>query len=133
MSIVADPQSLSAVETEALRQLRTRLAKAPASDAAAATLGRTFLQIAARNGFGPQADAAGLAVVQATLGPDLKGLREALDGAGLPTLGLYAAVLQARGEGSAPEWRRLLAAGLPQALISRRLQLAGRERVEPRA
>ena len=126
------PHPLSAVETEALRQMRTRLAKAPASDAAAATLGRAFLQVAARSGFGAQADPAGLAVVQATLGPDLRGLVEALDGAGLPTLGLYSAVLQARGEASPAEWRRMLAAGLPQALIGRRLQLAGRERVEPR-
>ena len=127
------PHPLSAVEVEALRQMRTRLAKPPVSDAAAATLGRAFLQVAARNGFGPEADPAGLAVVQATLGPDLKGIREALDGAGLSMLGLYAAVLQARGAASPTEWRRLLAAGAPQALIGRRLQLAGRERVEPRA
>ena len=132
MSVAAVPHPLSAVETEALRQMRTRLAKPPVSDAAAATLGRAFLTVAARSGFGPAADPAGLAVVQATLGPDLRGLREALDGAGLPTLGLYAAVLEARGAASPAEWRRLLAAGLPQALISRRLQLAGRERVEPR-
>ena len=127
------PHPLTAVEVEALRQMRTRLAKASASDAAAATLGRAFLQVAARNGFGPEAHPAGLAVVQATLGPDLKGMPAALDGAGLPTLGLYAAVLQARGAAAPAEWRRLLAAGLPQALIGRRLQLAGRERVEPRA
>ena len=130
--MTATPHPLSAVETESLRQMRTRLAKAPASDAAAATLGRTFLQVAGRSGFGAQADAAGLAVVQATLGPDLRGLHEALESAGLVTLGLYSAVLRARGEASAPEWRRMIAAGLPQALISRRLQLAGRERVEPR-
>ncbi len=126
------PHHLSAVEVEALRQMRTRLSKPPASDAAAATLGRAFLQVAARNGFGPEADPAGLAVVQATLGPDLKGLAQALDGAGLPTLALYNAVLQARGAAAPAEWRRMLAAGLPQALIGRRLQLAGRERVEPR-
>lgn len=126
------PHPLSAVEVEALRQMRTRLAKAPASDAAAATLGRAFLQVAARSGFGPDANAAGLAVMQATLGPDLKGLAAALEGAGLPTLGLYAAMLQARGAAAPAEWRRLIAAGLPQALIGRRLQLAGRERVEAR-
>lgn len=124
---------LSAVEVEALRQMRTRLAKAPASDAAAAVLGRTFLQVASRSGFGPRADPAGFAVVQATLGPDLAGLREALNGAALSTLALYSAVLEARGAASPAEWRRLLAAGLPQALVGRRLQLAGRERVEPRA
>ncbi len=120
---------LSAVETEALRQLRTRLNKPAASDAAAATLGRAYLQVAARNGFGPEADAAGLAVAQATLGPDLKGLVQALDGAGLSTLALLNAVVQARGAAQAPEWRRMTTAGVPQALIGRRLQLAGREGV----
>lgn len=123
------PHPLSAVETEALRQMRTRLNKTPSSDAAAVSLGRAYLQVAARNGFGPEADAAGLAVVQATLGPDLKGLPEMLDGAGLSTLALVNAVLQAHGVAEAHGWRRATAAGAPQAVIGRRLQLAGREGV----
>ena len=119
---------LSEVETEALRQLRTRLNKPAASDAASATLGRAFLQVMARNGVEAQADPGGLQVVEASLGRDAVAVVAAIRGAaGLANLRLLTAVLARRLAASAADWRALHRAGAPQAVISRRLQLAGRE------
>lgn len=127
MSARPDALTLSAVETEALRSLRTRLNKSPTSDAASATLGRAFLQVIARNGVEPAADPAGLQVIEATLGRDPKAVVEAVRGASMANLRLLTAVLARRLAVSPADWRALQAAGAPQAVISRRLQLAGRE------
>ena len=127
-AVRADPRlALSQVETEALRTLRTRLNKPATSDAASATLGRAFFQVLVRSELEPGADPAGLAVVEATLGWAPSALLDAVRGAGMANLRLLLAVLHRRLEASAADWRALQAAGVPQAVISRRLQLAGRE------
>ena len=127
MSRPTSPLVLSQVETEALRTFRTRLNKPATSDAASATLGRAFFQVLARSELEPGADPAGLAVVEATLGRAPSALLDAVRGAGMANLRLLLAVLHKRLAASAADWRALQAAGVPQAVISRRLQLAGRE------
>ncbi len=123
-----DPKlALSQVEVEALRTLRTRLNKPAVSDAAAATLGRAFFQVIARSNLEPQADPAGLAVVETTLGRAPSAILDAVRHAGMANLRLILAVLHRRLTTSPRDWRALQAAGAPQAVISRRLQLAGRE------
>src|ERR1700742_4592477 len=101
-----------------LRKMRPRLISPATSDAASATLGRAFFQVIARVGVAPNAvldksadSAAPLlgAPRLATLG-ELNGLMN---------------VLQVRLANPAG-WRALQTAGVPQAVISRRLQLAGR-------
>ena len=119
--------ALSDVEVEALRALRTRLNKPAVSDAASATLGRAFFQVLARADLAPPAESAALAVVETTLGRTPSAVVEAVRAAaGLANLNLLLAVLHRRLAVPA-EWRALQVAGAPQAVISRRLQLAGRE------
>ena len=72
-------------------------------------------------------DPAGLTVVQTTLGRAPTAIIDATRGAGMANLRLLLAVLRRRLDASAADWRALQAAGAPQAVISRRLQLAGRE------
>lgn len=128
MTARADPAlALSAVEVEALRQMRTRLNKPAVSDAASAALGRACLAVLARNAVEAAADPAGLAVVEATLGRGPQGVLAAAPGASLANLRLLAAVLARRLAASPADWRAHQAAGAPQAIIGRRLQLAGRE------
>lgn len=123
-----DPKlALSQVEVEALRTLRTRLNKPAVSEAASATLGRAFFQVIARADLEPSADPAGLSVVEATLGRSPSALISAVRGAGMANLRLLLAVLHKRLTSSPADWRALQAAGAPQAVISRRLQLAARE------
>ena len=127
-AVRADPRlALSQVETEALRSLRTRLNKPATSDAASATLGRAFFQVLARSELEPAADPAGLAVIQATLGRAPSAILDAVRHAGMTNLRLILAVLHHRLTTSPADWRALQAAGVPQAVISRRLQLARRE------
>ncbi len=122
-----DPKlALSQVEVEALRTLRTRLNKPAVSDAASATLGRAFFQVIARSDLTP-ADPAGLAVIEATLSREPAALVAAIRlAAGMSNLNLLLAVLHRR-LATPSEWRALQTAGAPQAVISRRLQFAGRE------
>ncbi len=123
-----DPKlALSQVEVEALRTLRTRLNKPAVSDAASATLGRAFFKVVARSDLEPAADPAGLAVIEATLGRAPSAILEAIRHAGIANLRLILAVLHRRLTTSPADWRALQTAGAPQAVISRRLQLAGRE------
>ena len=123
-----DPKlALSQVEVEALRTLRTRLNRPAVSDAASATLGRAFFQVVARSDLEPVADPAGVTVIEATLGRASSPLIDAVGGAGMANLRLLLAVLHKRLTTSPADWRALQAAGAPQAVISRRLQLAGRE------
>ena len=119
------PLLLSAVEVESLRQLRTRLNKPAASDAAAATLGRATLQVLTRVGLEPAVAAEGHASPEAFIA--------ALAEADLRELRTFVGELSRRIVSAKPgEWRAWVTAGAPQAVIGRRLQLAGRERVEPR-
>ena len=123
-----DPKlALSQVEVETLRTLRTRLNKPAVSDAASATLGRAFFQVIARSDLEPIADPAGLAVIETTLGRAPAAILDALHGAGMANLRLLLAVLHKRLTANPADWRALQTAGAPQAVISRRLQLAGRE------
>ena len=124
----SDPKlALSQVEVEALRTLRTRLNRSAVSDAASATLGRAFFQVIARSDLDPIADPAGLTVIEATLGGAPSAILDAVRGAGMANLRLILAVLHRRLTSSPADWRALQTAGAPQAVISRRLQLAGRE------
>ncbi len=110
---------LSNIEVESLRQMRTRLNKAAVSDAASATLGRAFFQVIARVGVAPTAALDKSAESAAQL---LAAIRLATPAELNETMN----VLQVR-LGNPPGWRALATAGVPQAVISRRLQLAGRE------
>ena len=112
---------------EALRTFRTRLNKPAVSDAASATLGRAFFEVVARSDLEAAADPAGLAVIETTLGRAPSALLDAIRPAGLATLRLLLTVMQRRLDASAADWRALQSSGVPQAVISRRLQLAGRE------
>lgn len=113
-----DPK-LSDVEAESLRQMRTRLNRPAVSDAASATLGRAFLQVVGRVGVAPttmldkSADSAAQLLATISL-------------ATAAELNAVMSVLQLRLANPAG-WRALQTAGVPQAVISRRLQLAGRE------
>ena len=117
------PHALTAVEVEALRQMRTRLAKTPASDAAAATLGRAALQVLARVGVSASPSPSGVPSA-----PDLRVAAEQAEG--LPELSEVAGAAAAA---LVRDARTAVTGGVLQAMIGRRLQLAGRERVEPRA
>jgi hypothetical protein len=121
MSERPDPRlALSAVETESLRQLRTRLNKPAVSDAARAVLGKVFLETVARVGLDaspptPEIPSAPKTLAEAAHGADMGGLRL--------LVGRLAAIRAAGGKA----WADSLAAGAPQAIIGRRLALAGRE------
>lgn len=110
---------LSDIEAESLRQMRTRLNKPPVSDAASATLGRAFFTIVDRVGVQPNAE-----LQKPSEGADQ--LKAATRDADLEGLTRVMNVLKVR-LANPPGWRALQAAGVPQAVISRRLQLAGRE------
>ena len=116
-----DPKlALSAVEAESLRQLRTRLNKPATSDAARLVLGKVWLETIARVGITP-AEPAGAqptvpqALIEAAHAADMGGLR------------LLTGRLAAIRTGDPKAWGQSLAAGAPQAIVSRRLALAGRE------
>ena len=116
---------LSAVEVESLRQLRTRLNKPAVSDAAAVTLWRAATQVLARNGVTAD-DARPAAPASAAA------FKREAEAADLAALCVLSSALWTKVETARPgEWRAWQADGAPQALITRRLQLAGRERVEP--
>ena len=116
---MADTLKLTDVEAESLRQMRTRLNKPAVSDAASATLGRAFFQIVDRVGVRPNAK-----LDKASEGADQ--LNAAIRTADITRLAGVMNVLQLR-LGNPPGWRALQTASVPQAVISRRLQLAGRE------
>lgn len=117
-----DPKlALSAVEAEALRQVRTRLNKPATSDAARQVLGKVFLDTVFRVDIQPIESPAG----SPALSPAAMALAaDAADMGGLRLLTGRLAALRAT-NGSA--WNKALEAGAPQAVISRRLALAGRE------
>ena len=114
-----DPKlALSATETETLRALRAKLGRPAASDAARAVVARTFFEMCSRVGL-PTSEAAG------ELSPaTIKNAAAAADFAGLSRL---LGALRTISQRSAADWSAAVAAGAPQAVISRRLALAGRE------
>ena len=117
---MATPFPLTAVETEMVRDMRSRLNRRAISDAAALSLGGAFLQVCVRVDIEPQAthpitDTAPHAIARAAEGADMALLRR-----------LVFALHTARQE--APKsWNAIVAAGAPQAILSRRLVLGGKE------
>ncbi|MDP3660180.1 hypothetical protein [Phenylobacterium sp.] len=117
--------ALSATETEAVRDMRSRLNRRAISDAAQLSLGTAFLQTCARIDIAaseplPVETLSGAAVVKVAAAADLATLAR-----------LVATLRDAKAE-QPKTWPALVAAGAPQAILSRRLALAGREpAVEP--
>lgn len=109
---------LSAVETESLREYRSRVGRLPPGDAAMAVVARGYFTVLERVGLKPTGEARNLApeqMVAEAASADVAGLQGVL------------ASLQALLQGRAADWRKAVIAGAPQAVISRRLALAGRE------
>ena len=113
--------ALSAVETESLRALRARLVKPAASDAGKAVLGKVWLETVARVGLTPVDPPAG------DTPPAIAALIAAADAADMSELRLIVGRLAAIRAKGGPGWAKALEARAPQAVISRRLALAGRE------
>ena len=114
-----DPKlALSALETESLRAFRARIGKLPPTDAALGVLGRGFFEVLARVSLTPAEHGEALAVERiAAEAPaaDVQGLRRLL------------ASLQLVLQGPPAGWRAAVTAGAPQAVLTRRLVLGGRE------
>ncbi|MDB5472625.1 MAG: hypothetical protein JWR84_4185 [Caulobacter sp.] len=112
--------ALTATETELLRDLRSRLGRAT-NDKAAAVLVNAVVQTAPRVAIGP---APGDPVLETR---DFDAFRLAVAGATMAQLrSAVAGLKQLHGQGPGPVMKAV-AAGLPQAVISRRLALGGRE------
>ena len=107
--------ALSAVEVEQLRDLRSRLGRRAVSDKAVAALRTAYFQLCTRVAIDAGAAPASLT------GSDAVTVAASADMAGLR--GLRSMLERA----SSPEWTAAIAAGAPQAILSRRLALAGRE------
>ena len=114
------PFPLTAVETEMVRDMRSRLNRRAISDAAALSLGGAFLQVCARVDIAPAAAAQPVdsnphLIARAAESADMEALRR-----------LAFALFKARQD--APKtWNAIVAAGAPQAILSRRLVLGGKE------
>ncbi len=113
--------ALSTVEVELLRDIRSRLGRRAVSDKASAALGTAFFQLCERVGVtaGAPPDAgSAAATAQSAAAADMTGLRR------------LRAALEAERAHAPRAWAEALAAGAPQAILSRRLALAGREPVK---
>jgi hypothetical protein len=114
-----DPKlALSATETDSLRAMRSKISRPPSGDAALGVVGRAYFEVCARAGVTAAANGGGMtapAITEAAASADMARLQA--------LLGDLRALLQ----GPAADWRAAIAAGAPQAVISRRLALAGRE------
>ncbi|MDP1738986.1 MAG: hypothetical protein Q8L23_16280 [Caulobacter sp.] len=112
--------ALSPVETEMLRDIRSRLNRRAVSDAALFSLGSAFLAACARADIPPTT-----AVPAKVLsGPLVVKIAATAD---IPTLSRLAATLAEHRTLDPKCWPGLVAAGAPQAILSRRLALGGRE------
>jgi hypothetical protein len=115
-----DPKlALSALETESLRAMRSRIGRLPPGDAALGVVGRACLEVLARAGLTPAGEGPSLtpaAIAAEAASADMAGLSRLL--ASLRT------ILQ----GPPAGWRAAVQAGAPQAILTRRLVLGGRER-----
>jgi len=114
--------ALGPVETEMLRDLRGRLNRVQPGSKAQEVLGSAFFRACSRADL--------TAVVADGRCPSAAEALQSARAADLAGLGrLVAALASAKRE--RPEgWRALLAVGIPQAVLTRRLVLAGREQVE---
>jgi hypothetical protein len=111
---------LTPVETEMARDMRSRLNRRAISDAAALSLGTAFFQVCTRCDIAPEqspapADVTPHAIARAAEGADMKLLRRL-------AFALFTAKLE-----TPKDWNKIVAAGAPQAILSRRLVLAGKE------
>jgi hypothetical protein len=111
---------LSAVETELLRDVRSRLNRKAVSEAALFALGSAFLQVCERVDIIP-----GEPIAVGTISP--AAFAKAAAGADMKTLGRLTATLRDYRARHPKQWPALVAGGVPQAVLSRRLVLAGRE------
>lgn len=111
---------LTLVETELARDMRSRLNRRAISDAAALSLGAAFFQVCARLDIAPQTDGQ-----QAVLSPH--GIARAAESADMKGLRALVFVLFASKQQDSKGWNAIVAAGAPQAILSRRLVLAGKE------
>ena len=112
--------ALGPIETEMLRDIRSRLNRRAVSDAALFALGTAFITACAR------------ADVPATTAVPAKVLSGALvvktaAAADIATLSRLVATLAEHRTLDPKCWPALVASGAPQAILSRRLALAGRE------
>ena len=111
---------LTPVEVEMARDIRSRLNRRAISDAAALSLGTAFFQVCARLDIAPEqspqlSDATPHAIARAAEGADMALLRKL-------AFALFTAKTQ-----TPKDWNRIVASGAPQAILSRRLVLAGKE------
>ena len=111
---------LTPVEVEMARDMRSRLNRRAVSDAAALSLGTAFFQVCTRCDIAPEvspplSDATPHAIARAAEGADMKVLRR-----------LAFALFTSKSE-TPKDWNKIVAAGAPQAILSRRLVLAGKE------
>ena len=112
------PAPLSAVEVEQLRDIRARLNRVPKGslgDKSVGPLSRGFFEVCARTGL-PLGESAEAPSAEAVAAADIAALRRQV--AGLHTLR----------QTDPAAFRRLFDGGLPQAVVTRRLVLGGRER-----
>lgn len=112
--------ALGPVETEMLRDIRSRLNRRAVSDAALFSLGAAFVTACAR------ADAPATTAVPAKVLSGALVVKIAAT-ADMPTLSRLVATLVEHRQLDPKCWPALVAAGAPQAILSRRLALAGRE------
>lgn len=120
--------ALSAVETELLRDLRSRLNRLPPGDKAQDVLGGAFLKACLRVGVGPldgEHDHAGVPAMDVKQGA--AALIAIADAADMRALTLLTTGLSLARKDDPALWRALLKGGVGQAVLSRRLALGGRE------
>lgn len=115
-----DPKlALSAVEVEMLRDLRSRMNRPAVSVAAQVTLGAVvYKALSTRFGVDPAAAPIPLTPAEVAV---------AAAEADLPQLSRIARGLEDYRASSPTRWPHAVAAGAPQAIVTRRLVLAGRE------
>lgn len=120
MAALKTTLALGPVETEMLRDIRSRLNRPAVSDAALFALGSAFITACGR------ADVpATIAVPAKTLSGELVAKIAAT--ADIATLSRLVATIVEHRQLDPKGWPGLVAAGAPQAILSRRLALGGRE------
>lgn len=112
--------ALGPVETEMLRDIRGRLNRRAISDAALFSLGAAFVTACARAGV-PATTAVPAKVLSGALVVKIAATAD------IATLSRLVATLVEHRTLDPKCWPGLVAAGAPQAILSRRLALAGRE------
>ena len=113
--------ALSPVEVEQARDMRNRLSRKAVSDKALGALGTAFFEVCRRLELPPGPTAA------ADLAAPPAAIVRLAGQADMTLLSRLVALLQPQKQKSPETWPAIVAAGAPQAIISRRLALAGRE------